>query len=121
VRRKIAEYLLEICENCECLCYEINEDDKEGFTACAAHLLSLICPEIVKVENPNQPLSNTVAELAAFHAFEQCRQKILALLKEDKTTQEILNPDNSGKPASKPMVEIPSDYLGHGKGQHNLK
>jgi transcriptional regulator with XRE-family HTH domain len=39
----------------------------------------------------------------------------------DKPTQEIINPDNSEKLSPKLRVEIPSDYLGDGKGQHNLK
>ena len=81
----------------------------------SSEVLGAICSEIEKVENPFSD------ELDPLHhsGFKECRQTILSLLKNEKPTQEILDPDTSEKPVPKTGVESPTDYVGHGKGAHN--
>ena len=55
--------------------------DADGDEIDIDEAIKLICEEIEKEENPNQ--NESVVFIEEFQAFEDCRQKILSLFKED--------------------------------------
>ena len=73
MREKIAELLDESVD-------DYYRKKVKSITELTDQILSLICEEIEKVENPYIRLEKTIGKRFTF-AFEDCRQKILSLLR----------------------------------------